>query len=141
MEERLLIGALDLPFEVCAARIREAGGLCVPAHQPGSSGVLGARWAFCRRAFTTTRWRSAAAPLTADVTGYRLLRSSDAHSLEQMLEQEFALEAETRSAWTRCLTRLRGGRSPIERLSSVFISDYSARFAGGRTGAADGGRV
>ncbi len=32
VEERLLIGALDLPFEVCAARIREAGGLCVPAH-------------------------------------------------------------------------------------------------------------
>ena len=40
---------------------------------------------------------SPAAPLTADVTGYRLLRSSDAHSLEQMLEREFALEAETRS--------------------------------------------
>jgi len=40
---------------------------------------------------------SPAAPLTADVTGYRLLRSSDAHSLEQMLEREFALEAKTRS--------------------------------------------
>ena len=43
VEERLLIGALDLPFEACAARIREAGGLCVPAHiNRGSSGVLGA---------------------------------------------------------------------------------------------------
>ena len=80
VEERLLIGALDLPFEVCAARIREAGGLFLPQGVHYDALEV-----------------SPAAPLTADVTGYRLLRSSDAHSLEQMLEREFALEAETRS--------------------------------------------
>ena len=78
VEERLLIGALDLPFEACAARIREAGGLPQGVHYDALE-------------------VSPAAPLTADVTGYRLLRSSDAHSLEQMLEREFALEAKTRS--------------------------------------------
>ena len=97
-EERLLIGALDLPFEVCAARIREAGGLCVPAHiNRGSSGVLGALGFLPQGVHYDALEVSPAAPLTADVTGYRLLRSSDAHSLEQMLEREFALEAKTRS--------------------------------------------
>ena len=77
VEERLLIGALDLPFEVCA--------------------VLGALGFLPQGVHYDALEVSPAAPLTADVTGYRLLRSSDAHSLEQMLEREFALEAETRS--------------------------------------------
>ena len=82
----------------CAARIREAGGLCVPAHiNRGSSGVLGALGFLPQGVHYDALEVSPAAPLTADVTGYRLLRSSDAHSLEQMLEREFALEAETRS--------------------------------------------
>ena len=98
VEERLLIGALDLPFEACAARIREAGGLCVPAHiNRGSSGVLGALGFLPQGVHYDALEVSPAAPLTADVTGYRLLRSSDAHSMEQMLEREFALEAKTRS--------------------------------------------
>ena len=98
VEERLLIGALDLPFEACAARIHAAGGLCVPAHiNRGSSGVLGALGFLPRGVHYAALEVSPAAPLTADVTGYRLLRSSDAHSLEQMLEREFALEAKTRS--------------------------------------------
>ena len=78
--------------------IREAGGLCVPAHiNRGSSGVLGALGFLPQGVHYDALEVSPAAPLTADVTGYRLLRSSDAHSLEQMLEREFALEAKTRS--------------------------------------------
>ena len=84
VEERLLIGALDLPFEACAARIREAAeralelndlselsrlssarasarraGCACPRTSTGGAAACWARWAFCRRAFTTTRWRSA----------------------------------------------------------------------------------
>ena len=111
-EERLLIGALDLPFEACAARIREAGGLCVPAHiNRGSSGVLGALGFLPQGVHYDALEVSPAAPLTADVTGYRLLRSSDAHSLEQMLEREFALEAETRSV-DAVFDAIAGGTQP-----------------------------
>lgn len=38
-----------------------------------------------------------APPPSVDVTGYRLLHSSDAHHLEQILEPEFTLEARERS--------------------------------------------
>ena len=70
VEERLLIGALDLPFEACAARIREAGGLCVPAHiNRGSSGVLGALGFLPQGVHYDALEVSPAAPLTADVTG------------------------------------------------------------------------
>ena len=42
-EEKLLISALDLSFEECAALIRAGGGLCVPAHiNRGSNGCLNA---------------------------------------------------------------------------------------------------
>ena len=103
VEERLLIGALDLPFEACAARIREAGGLCVPAHiNRGSSGVLGALGFLPQGVHYDALEVSPAAPLTADVTGSSRWK-------------------QRRAAWTRCLTRLRGGRSPIERLSSVLF--------------------
>ena len=70
----------------------------MPAHiNRGSSGVLGALGFLPQGVHYDALEVSPAAPLTADVTGYRLLRSSDAHSLEQMLEREFALEAKTRS--------------------------------------------
>ena len=70
VEERLLIGALDLPFEACAARIREAGGLCVPAHiNRGNSGVLGALGFLPQGVHYDALEVSPAAPLTADVTG------------------------------------------------------------------------
>ncbi len=40
VEERLLIGALDLPFEACAARIHAAGGLCA-GNQPERAAAVG----------------------------------------------------------------------------------------------------
>ena len=98
LRRRFERGGAYRPTDASAARIREAGGLCVPAHiNRGSSGVLGALGFLPQGVHYDALEVSPAAPLTADVTGYRLLRSSDAHSLEQMLEREFALEAETRS--------------------------------------------
>ena len=99
VEERLLIGALDLPFEACAARIHAAGGLCVPAHiNRGSSGVLGALGFLPQGVrYDALEVSLSAPPPSVDVTGYRLLHSSDAHHLEQILEPEFTLEARERS--------------------------------------------
>lgn len=98
-EERLLISALDLSFEECAGRIREAGGLCVPAHiNRGSNGVLNAL------GFLPENVHYDALEISKKVTmppvrldGYRLLESSDAHYLENILEPQFALSARERS--------------------------------------------
>ena len=99
VEERLLIGALDLPFEACAARIHAVGGLCVPAHiNRGSSGVLGALGFLPQGVhYDALEISLSAPPPSVDVTGYRLLHSSDAHHLEQILEPKFTLEARERS--------------------------------------------
>lgn len=99
VEERLLISALDLSFEECAARIRKAGGLCVPAHiNRGSNGVLNAL------GFLPENVHYDALEISKKVTmppvklnGYRLLESSDAHYLENILEPQFALDAQERS--------------------------------------------
>ena len=99
VEERLLISALDLSFEECAGRIREAGGLCVPAHiNRGSNGVLNAL------GFLPENVHYDALEISKKVTmppvnldGYRLLESSDAHYLENILEPQFALHVRERS--------------------------------------------
>lgn len=99
VEERLLISALDLSFEECAERIHAAGGLCVPAHiNRGSNGVLNAL------GFLPEHTRYDALEICRKVSmppvnldGYRLLESSDAHYLENILEPQFALDAAERS--------------------------------------------
>ena len=99
VEERLLISALDLSFEECAAMIHKAGGLCVPAHiNRGSSGVLNALGFLPEgvRYDALEVSDKAPAPL-CDLTGRRILRSSDAHYLENILEPEFFIEAKARS--------------------------------------------
>ena len=100
VEERLLISALDLGFEECAALIKKAGGLSVPAHiNRGSNGVLNALGFLPAGAQYDALEVSDKAPMpAADLAGYRLLRSSDAHYLENILEPEFFIEAEARSA-------------------------------------------
>ncbi|MGN0794821.1 MAG: PHP domain-containing protein [Aristaeellaceae bacterium] len=99
VEERLLISALDLSFEACAERIRKAGGLCVPAHiNRGSSGVLGALGFLPENVHYDALEISRKAPMPpVNLEGYRLLESSDAHYLENILEPQFALEARERS--------------------------------------------
>ena len=99
-EGRLLISALDLSFEACAAMIREAGGLCVPAHiNRGSSGVLGALGFLPEGPhYDALEVSPLAAPPAMDLSPYRILRSSDAHFLEHILEPEFFIEAREKSA-------------------------------------------
>ena len=113
VEERLLISALDLGFEECARLIHEAGGLCVPAHiNRGSSGVLnalgflpsGVRYDALEVA------RSLPVPEGARIEGYRILHSSDAHYLENILEPEFTLQAQART--TEAVFEAIAGRFP-----------------------------
>lgn len=94
VEERLLISALDLSFEQCERMIHEAGGLCVPAHiNRGSSGVLGALGFLPPDVRYDALEISKAAPWPQmDTAGYRILHSSDAHYLENILEPEFSLD-------------------------------------------------
>ena len=99
-EERLLISALDLSFEECAALIHEHGGLCVPAHiNRGSNGCLNALGFLPAGVrYDALEISRSVAPPAMDVSGYRVLNSSDAHYLENMLEPEFAIETKEKSA-------------------------------------------
>ncbi len=122
VEERLLIGALDLPFEACAARIREAGGLCVPAHiNRGSSGVLGALGFLPQGVHYDALEVSPAAPLTADdrVSAAPLVGRAQLWNRCWSGSSRWKLKdaQRGRGVWTR----LRGGHSPIERFSSVLF--------------------
>lgn len=99
VEEKLLISALDLGFEECAKLIHGAGGLCVPAHiNRGTTGVLGALGFLPDgvRYDALEISRKAAMP-PMDLSGHRLLESSDAHYLENILEPEFWLDVYERS--------------------------------------------
>ncbi len=98
-EERLLISALDLSFEQCERLIHEAGGLCVPAHiNRGSNGVLGALGFLPPGArYDALEVSRAVAPPLIDIQSYRILHSSDAHYLENILEPEFSIDACERS--------------------------------------------
>lgn len=100
-EERLLISALDLSFEDCAALIHEHGGLCVPAHiNRGSNGCLNALGFLPGGVdYDALEISRAVAPPAMDVSGYRILHSSDAHYLEHILEPEFVIEAREKSVW------------------------------------------
>ncbi|MBQ3157973.1 MAG: hypothetical protein IJB81_13845 [Clostridia bacterium] len=98
-EERLLISALDLSFEECEKQIHAHGGLCVPAHiNRGANGVLNALGFLPGGARYDALEVSDAVPMPPiDLTGYRTLRSSDAHYLENILEPTFTLEVRERT--------------------------------------------
>ena len=100
VEERLLISALDLSFEECAQAIHQAGGLCVPAHiNRGSNGVLNALGFLPSGAqYDALEISRKVAMPPVELGGYRLLESSDAHYLENMLEPEFSIEAKEKTA-------------------------------------------
>jgi len=99
VEDRLLISALDLGFEECEKLIHEAGGLCVPAHiNRGSNGVLNALGFLPAEAKYDALEVSKAAPMPPmDLSEYRLLESSDAHYLENILEPTFFIDARGRT--------------------------------------------
>ena len=99
-EDRLLISALDLSFEECAQLIHAHGGLCVPAHiNRGSNGCLNALGFLPAGArYDALEVSKSAAPPAMDLSGYRILHSSDAHYLENILEPEFTVEAVEKGA-------------------------------------------
>ncbi len=98
-EDTLLISALDLSFEECERLIHAHGGLCVPAHiNRGSNGVLNALGFLPDGAkYDALEVSDAVAMPPIDLSGYRLLKSSDAHYLENMLEPSFFIEAREKS--------------------------------------------
>ena len=87
-------------FEECERAIHEHGGLCVPAHiNRGSNGVLNALGFLPGGAkYDALEVSDAVAMPPVDLSGYRLLRSSDAHYLENILEPSFTLEVREKSA-------------------------------------------
>ena len=99
-EEKLLISALDLSFEECERQIHLHGGICVPAHiNRGTNGVLNALGFLPSGArYDALEVSDKVAPPQMDLSGYRILRSSDAHYLENILEREFSLEVKEKSA-------------------------------------------
>ena len=94
-EDRLLISALDLSFEECAQLIHQHGGLCVPAHiNRGSNGCLNALGFLPAGVhYDALEVSKAVAQPLLDLSKYRILHSSDAHYLENILEPEFTVEA------------------------------------------------
>ncbi|MBE5777655.1 MAG: PHP domain-containing protein [Clostridiales bacterium] len=98
-EEKLLISALDLSFEECERQIHLHGGICVPAHiNRGANGVLNALGFLPSGArYDALEVSDKVAPPNTDLSGYRILRSSDAHYLENILEREFSLEVKEKS--------------------------------------------
>ncbi len=98
-EERLLISALDLGFEECERLIHQRGGLCVPAHiNRGSNGVLNALGFLPGGArYDALEISDAVKAPEMDLTGYRILRSSDAHYLENILEPSFAMDVKEKT--------------------------------------------
>ncbi len=98
-EDALLIGAADLSLEECAAQVREAGGVPVPAHiNRGNNGLL-INLGFMppEPAFTTVEvWRDLPCPLET-LDGKHVLHSSDAHYLGDIQEQVFSLRLPEKS--------------------------------------------
>ncbi len=92
-EDALLIGATDLPLEVCAEKVRDVGGVPVPAHiNRGSNGLLvNLGFMPAAPAFTTVEvWRHLPCPMEP-LQNKHVLHSSDAHYLGDIQEPEFTL--------------------------------------------------
>ena len=98
-EDALFIGATDLPLEVCAEKVRAAGGVPVPAHiNRGSNGLLvNLGFMPADPAFTTVEvWRHLPCPLEP-LDNKHVLHSSDAHYLGDIQEPEFTLHLPEKS--------------------------------------------
>ena len=98
-EDALLIGATDLSLEECAAKVRDVGGVPVPAHiNRGNNGLL-INLGFMppAPAFTTVEvWRDLPCPLEP-LENKHVLHSSDAHYLGDIQEQVFSLRLPEKS--------------------------------------------
>ena len=92
-EDLLLIGASDLPLSEVVRRVREFGGVRVPAHiNRGSNGLLvNLGMMPPSPTFTTVEvWKDLPCPLEPTENKH-VLHSSDAHYLQDIQEPEFSL--------------------------------------------------
>jgi PHP family Zn ribbon phosphoesterase len=99
-EERMLIAATDVPLHKAVQEISRLGGLAVPAHiNRGANGLL-MNLGFLPEGLDFPALEvSPQQPIDPDILrGKVILRSSDAHSLGDILEPVFSLEAQTLSA-------------------------------------------
>ena len=98
-EDALLIGTTDLSLEECAAKVKEVGGVPVPAHiNRGSNGLLvNLGMMPPSPTFTTVEvWRHLPCPLEP-MENKHVLHSSDAHYLQDIQEPEFSLRLPEKS--------------------------------------------
>ncbi len=87
VEDRLLIGATDLSLQECAAIIREHGGAAVPAHINRGHGLLVNLGLFPDDVdFPVVEVRGELKINEKLIAGKRVLHSSDAHHLGDILE-------------------------------------------------------
>ena len=97
-EDLLLLNALSLSLDELVGRINARGGAAVPAHiNRGSNGLLNVL-GFLPPGLEIAAvevWREM--PCRADVSKLRVLHSSDAHYLENMLEREVSYEVAEKS--------------------------------------------
>lgn len=99
-EDRLLIGATDLSLSECTRLIRDYGGAAVPAHiNRGSNGLLvNLGFMPSEPEFPVLEVSPALPAEEKAIAGKRILHSSDAHRLGDILEAVSELETERFSA-------------------------------------------
>ena len=91
-EDRLLIGATDLSLQECTELIRKHGGAAVPAHINRGHGLLVNLGIFPSDVeFPVVEVRPELPVNEKMISGKRILRSSDAHHLGDILEAVFDL--------------------------------------------------
>lgn len=90
-EDKLLLMALDRSLQEVCLMTRSLGGVPVPAHiNRGSNGLLTALGLIPKEEEFTALEVCDSLPLTADVSGYHLLHSSDAHTLADIAQKNHA---------------------------------------------------
>ncbi len=90
--EKLLLSALPFDIGECFSLVREYGGAAVPAHVNKGADSLLSNLGFFPEDIdirTIEVWRNA--PLAEDISAYRAIYNSDAHTLWQIAEKENAL--------------------------------------------------
>lgn len=92
--ERLLLNATAFSADEVRTLAHNLGGVCVPAHiNRGSNGMLGALGLMpALPAYPVVEVSDCAACPAYATAGRHILRSSDAHRLEDIAEPDFALE-------------------------------------------------
>ena len=97
-EDLLLLNALSLSLDELVKRINERGGAAVPAHiNRGSNGLLNVLGFLPPGLEIAAVEVTREMPCRADVSNLRVLHSSDAHYLENMLEREVSYEVAEKS--------------------------------------------